>query len=187
MDERVNKILDQTKSKMDQAVKHLEAELTKIRAGKATPQLLESLSVDYYGAKTPLTQAANINNLDARTLVIQPWDKSLLQEIEKAILAANLGFTPVNDGSIIRISVPPLTEDRRKDLVKKAKAEGEHCKVTIRTARKDANEAVKILVKSGLEEDEGKDAETRVQKITDEFNGKVDSHLIAKEKDIMSI
>lgn len=187
MDDRVKRVLDETKSKMDKAILHLEAELLKIRAGKASPALLESVQVDYYGTMTPLFQVANINNADARTLAVMPWEKTMLQPIEKAIQAANLGFNPQNDGIVIRISVPALTEDRRKDLVKKAKAEAEHGRVAIRTLRKEAMEYAKALLKSGLPEDEGKEAELKIQKLTDEFSLKIEKHLESKEKEVMTV
>ena len=187
MDDRVKKIIEDSKSKMEKAISHMEMELGKIRAGRATPALLDTVHVDYYGTSTPISQVANINNQDARTLIVQPWDKSQLPSIEKAIQAANLGFNPQNDGVLIRISVPPLTEDRRKELVKKAKVEGEHGRVALRTIRKDANEHVKALSKSGLPEDEGKEGEKAVQKLTDDYNAKVEKHLEIKEKEIMTV
>jgi ribosome recycling factor len=149
--------------------------------------MLDGIHVDYYGNSTPLNQVANVNTPDARTIVIQPWEKNMLTVIEKAIQAANLGFNPQNDGVIIRIVVPPLTEDRRKDLVKRTKAEGEHAKVTIRNIRRDAIENVKKEVKKGLPEDVQKDAEAKIQQITDSFISKVDKHLDVKEKEIMTV
>jgi ribosome recycling factor len=149
--------------------------------------MLDSVYVDYYGAQTPLSQVANVNTADARTLMIQPWEKNMLQAIEKAIQAANLGFNPQNDGTVIRINVPPLTEERRKDLVKKAKAEAEHCKVTLRNARKDGNEAIRKLVKGGLPEDMGKAAEAKMQVLTDTYSAKADKHIEIKEKEIMTV
>ncbi|HLC83588.1 MAG TPA: ribosome recycling factor, partial [Bacteroidia bacterium] len=143
MTEDIQFILDNAKEQMEKALDHLEAELVKVRAGKASPTMLESISVDYYGTKTPLNQVANVNTADARTLVVQPWEKSMLTPIEKAIMAANLGLNPQNDGVLIRILVPALTEERRRDLVKKAKSEAENAKVVLRTARKDANEELK--------------------------------------------
>ena len=187
MEEEVQMVLDETKDAMFKALKHLEDELRKVRAGKASPQMLDGVHVDYYGTSTPLNQVGNVNTTDARTLVVQPWEKAMLQPIEKAIQAANLGLNPQNDGIVIRISVPPLTEERRKDLVKKAKAEGEHSKVTIRNLRRDANETLKKALKAGLPEDMEKEAETKVQQITDSYIVKVDKHLEAKEKDIMTV
>lgn len=183
----VKLIIDETKLQMEKAISHLEAELLKIRAGKANPQMLDGLMVDYYGANTPITQVANINTPDARTIAIQPWEKSMLVAIEKAILASNLGFNPQNDGAMIRITIPPLTEERRKDLVKKAKNEAEAAKVSIRNLRRDANEMVKKAMKEGLPEDLAKEAEAKVQNLTDSFVSKVDKHLEAKEKEIMTV
>ena len=145
--EEIQFTFDTMEEQMEKAISHLEAELQKVRAGRANPQMLDGLFVDYYGARTPLANVSNINTPDARTIVIQPWEKAMLPVIEKAVQAANLGFNPQNDGIIIRIAVPPLTEERRKDLVKKARAEAEHCKVTLRTSRKDANEEIKKFVK----------------------------------------
>jgi ribosome recycling factor len=187
MNEEIQFILDNAKEQMDKAVSHLEAELVKVRAGKASPTMLESISVDYYGTRTPLNQVANVNTADARTLVIQPWEKSMLGPIEKAIQAANLGFNPSNDGSIIRINVPPLTEERRKNLGKQSKNEGENAKVSIRSIRRDANESIKKLQKDGLPEDMGKDAETKIQALTDSYIVKVDALIEKKEKDIMTV
>ena len=187
MNEDIQFILDNTKEQMEKALNHLESELVKVRAGKASPTMLESISVDYYGTRTPLSQVANVNTADARTLVIQPWEKSMLTPIEKAIMAANLGLNPQNDGVLIRILVPALTEERRKDLVKKAKAEAENGKVVLRTLRKEANEELKKLLKNGTPEDEVKSAETLVQNLTDGFVGKCDKHLEVKEKEIMTV
>jgi len=187
MTEEINKIIGDMQSHMEKAILHLESELGKIRAGKANPSMLESILVDYYGSSTPLGQVANVNTPDARTIVIQPWEKGMLTPIEKAIQVANLGFNPQNDGVIIRITVPPLTEERRKDLVKKTKAEGEHGRITIRNLRRDANELVKKEVKKGLPEDVLKDTETKIQTITDSFISKVDKHLEVKEKEIMTV
>ena len=179
--------LDEAREGMDKAIKHLETELTKIRAGRANPSMLDSVFVEYYGAKTPLSQMANINTLDARTLSIQPWEKSVLEDIEKSIINSNLGLTPQNNGELIMINIPVLTEERRRDLVKKAKAEGEHAKVGIRSQRKDANDYIKSLEKEGLSEDMVKDGEDQVQKLTNEFTTKVDDLVDAKEKDIMTV
>lgn len=187
MTEEVQFCLDETKEGMEKAIAHLEVEFSKIRAGKANPQMLEGVHVDYYGTKTVLHHVANINSPDARTLIIQPWEKNMLQPIEKAIQTANLGFNPQNDGTIIRITVPTLTEERRKDLVKKTKAEAEHGRIALRTLRKQANEMLKDLVKHGLPEDEGKTAEEKVQHLTDEYNAKVEKHLEIKEKEIMTV
>jgi ribosome recycling factor len=187
MNEEVQFIIDEANEQMEKALSHLESELVKVRAGKASPSMLEGVSVDYYGTRTPLNQVSNVNTQDARTLIVQPWEKSMLTPIEKAIQAANLGLNPQNDGVIIRIAVPPLTEERRRDLVKKAKAEAEHAKVTLRNLRRDANEAIKKLQKDGLPEDEAKDAELKVQQLTDAYSIKCDKHLEQKEKDIMTV
>lgn len=187
MTDEIKKIQNEAQSMMEKAISHLEAELAKIRAGKANPAMLEGIHVDYYGTSTPLSQVANVNTPDARSIVIQPWEKSMLTPIEKAIQAANLGFNPQNDGLLIRIIVPPLTEDRRKELVKRAKSEGEHAKVTIRNLRRDAIENVKKEVKKGLPEDVQKDTETKIQQLTDNHIAKVDKHLETKEKEIMTV
>lgn len=172
---------------MKRAISHLEAELIKIRAGKANPQMLDGIVVDYYGSPTPIGQVGNISVMDARTLSIQPWEKNMLQPIERAIIAANIGITPQNDGALIRLYLPPLTEERRKELVKKCLAEGEHSKVAIRNIRRDAIEGIKKLQKNGLSEDVAKDAEADVQTLTDKFINTVDKHLTQKEKEIMAV
>jgi ribosome recycling factor len=183
----VKSILDHTKEQMDKSVKHLEQELTKVRAGKANPAMLENVMVDYYGSRVPISNTASVNTQDARTIVVQPWEKSMLTPIEKAIQAANLGFNPQNDGVIIRIVVPPLTEERRKDLTKTARSLGEDAKVAVRSVRKDAIENIKKLQKTGLPEDEAKDAETKIQNLTDGSVAKIDSHIVQKEKEIMTV
>jgi ribosome recycling factor len=187
MEADVKKLLDETNAQMEKAISHLEAELTKVRAGKATPGMLDGIFVDYYGTNTALNQVANVSTSDARTIVVQPWEKSMIHPIEKAITAANLGLNPQNDGVVVRITVPTLTEDRRKDLVKKTKAEGEHARVTIRNIRRDIMELFKGLIKNGLPEDLGKDAEAKVQGITNNYIAKVDKHLELKEKEIMTV
>jgi ribosome recycling factor len=187
MNEEVKLYLDDAKDSMEKAVNHLNLELGKIRAGKASPAMLEGVRVDYYGTPTPLSQVANVSTPDARTIMIQPWEKSMITPIEKAIVYANLGLTPTNDGIIIRINVPALTEDRRKDLVKKAKQEGENDKVAIRNIRRDANEEIKKLQKKGLPEDVAKDAETKIQDLTNKYIAKIDDVLAAKEKEIMTV
>ncbi len=187
MTEEIKTTISEMETHMEMAISHLENELAKIRAGKANPSMLDSLHVDYYGSSTPMSQVANINTPDARTIVIQPWEKGMLVPIEKAIMMANLGFNPQNDGIIIRITVPPLTEERRKDLVKKTRAEAENCKVSIRNLRRDANEHVKREVKKGLPEDILKDAELKIQTTTDSYIAKVDKHLDYKEKEIMTV
>lgn len=187
MDDRIKKILDEAKEQMTKSVDHVEAELLKIRAGKASPQMLDSIMVAYYGNPTPLNQVANVNTPDAKSIIVQPWEKNLIPDIEKAITDANLGITPQNDGTIIRLNIPPLTEERRKDLVKKVKAEGEAGKVTIRNIRKDVNEKLKKIQKDGVSEDEVKSGESEVQKLTDAFILKIDKHVEIKEKDIMTV
>jgi ribosome recycling factor len=180
-------IIAQTEEAMKKAINHLETELVKIRAGKASPSMIESIVVDYYGNPTPINQIGNISVLDARTLSIQPWEKNMLQPIEKAIMASNIGVTPQNDGANIRLFLPPLTEERRKELVKRANGEGEHSKVAIRNIRRESIEGIKKLQKDGLSEDAGKDAEKEVQGITDKYIGLVDKHLAQKEKEIMVV
>lgn len=187
MNELISMELDDCKEKMTKAVAHTESELAKIRAGKATPSMLDGISVDYYGSSTPLSQVSNINTTDARTLVIQPWEKSMLSVIEKAIIDSNIGLNPQNDGMVIRLIVPPLTEERRRDLVKKAKEEAEKGRVAVRNIRKEANEAIKKLKSEGVSEDEIKSGEAEVQKLTDKFIAQVDQLAEAKEKDIMTI
>jgi len=172
---------------MKKAIDHLEVELVKIRAGKANPQIVDGITVDYYGSPMPLNQVSNVSVMDARTLSIQPWEKNMLQPIERAIIAANIGINPQNDGNIIRLFLPPLTEERRKELVKKCHGEGEHSKVAIRNIRRDAIEHIKKLQKNGLSEDAAKDAEADVQTLTDKFIVAVDKHLASKEKEIMSV
>ena len=183
----INQILTDTEATMTKAIGHLESELTKIRAGKATPSMLDGIMVDYYGNPTQLSQVANISVLDARTISIQPWEKSMLQPIEKGIMAANIGITPQNDGVNIRLFLPPLTEERRKELVKKCNVEGENAKISIRNIRRDGIEQIKKLQKDGVSEDECKSAEITVQETTDKFISLVDKHLVSKEKEIMSV
>jgi ribosome recycling factor len=180
-------LLQETEASMKRAISHLETELAKIRAGKATPQMLDGLTVDYYGNPTPINQVGNISVMDARTLTIQPWEKNMLQPIERSIMQANIGVTPQNDGIIIRIFLPPLTEERRRELVKRSNHEGEHSKVTIRNLRRDAIERIKKMQKDGLSEDVAKDTEEEAQQITDRFISLVDKHLVAKEKEIMVV
>lgn len=172
---------------MKKAIAHLEAELVKIRAGRANPMMFDGLTVDYYGTPTPINQVGNIMVADARTITIQPWEKNMLQPIERAIIAANLGVTPQNDGVIIRIFLPPLTEERRKEIVKKVHAEGEHSRVAIRNIRRDAIEHIKKLQKQGVSEDLASDAEAEVQEMTNKYIALVEKHLAAKEKEIMTV
>ncbi len=185
--EEVSRITSGAEEQMKKAINHLEVELVKIRAGKANPQMLDGLVVDYYGSPMPINQVANISVMDARTLSIQPWEKNMLQPIERAIIAANLGVTPQNDGVIIRLFLPPLTEERRRELVKRCQGEGEHSKVAIRNIRRDAIENIKKLQKNGLSEDASKDAEADVQQLTDRFISTVEKHLATKEKEIMVV
>lgn len=172
---------------MTKAIDHLEAELVKIRAGKANPSMLDGIIVDYYGNPTPINQVGNISAMDARTISIQPWEKNMLQPIERAIIAANIGINPQNDGNIIRLFLPPLTEERRREMVKRSNGEGEQAKVAVRSIRRDAIEQIKKLQKDGLSEDQAKDAETEIQEMTDKFIILVEKHLAAKEKEIMSV
>lgn len=187
MSEQAEQILSETSASMKRAIAHLEAELLKIRAGKASPQMLDDIMVDYYGAPTPLNQVANVSTPDARTISVQPWEKPMIAAIEKAILAANIGLTPQNDGQQIRLYLPPLTEERRKELVKKASAEGENGKVSVRNIRREAIEQIKKLQKDGLSEDEAKGFEARIQGITDKNIELVEQHCKDKEKEIMTI
>jgi len=187
MSELVKKQITEAKAAMDRALDHADNELNKIRAGKASPSMLDDVFVDYYGTATPLSQVGSVNTPDARTIVVQPWEKSLLGAIEKAIMEANLGVNPQNDGVVIRINVPPLTEERRRDLVKKAKGEAENGKIAIRNVRKDANEKIRKLKSEGVSEDEMKTGEAEIQKLTDSYIVKVDQLADAKEKDIMTV
>lgn len=172
---------------MDKTIMHTNAELAKIRAGKANPNMLEGLSVDYYGNPTPVSQVATVNTPDARTITIKPWEKNIISEIERAIINSDLGLNPQNDGELIRINIPPLTEERRKILVKQAKAEAENGKISLRNIRKDTNDAFKKLQKEGASEDAVKGAEDEVQKITDIHVKKIDEIFVKKEEDIMTI
>ncbi len=185
--EEIDFIIDEAKEAMNGSVEHLEKSFLNIRAGKASPQMLGSVFVDYYGSQTPLSQIANVNVPDARTITIQPYEKNMLQPIEKAIMIANLGFNPMNNGDLIIISVPPLTEERRRDLVKQAKNEAEDAKIGIRNHRKDANTDIKKQEKEGVSEDVCKVAEETIQKLTDSFIKKVEEHLVQKEAEIMKV
>lgn len=184
MNEEIQMILDMAEEQMTASITHLEKAFIKIRAGKANPVMLSSVTVDYYGAQTPLSQVANVNTPDARTLVVQPWEKNLLGEIEKSIINSNLGFNPMNNGDIIIINVPPLTEERRRDLAKQAKAESEDAKIGVRSARQEANKELKKLE---ISEDLLKNAESDVQDLTDKFIAKVESALGVKEAEIMKV
>ncbi len=187
MTEEIEFIIDSAKESMQSTIAHLEKSFLNIRAGKASPAMLGSVFVDYYGSQTPLAQVSNINTPDARTITIQPYEKSMLSPIEKAIMVANLGFNPMNNGDVIIISVPPLTEERRRDLVKQAKAEAEDAKIGIRNARKDANTDIKKLEKEGTSEDICKSAEEDVQDLTNSFIKKIDDLLAHKEAEIMKV
>ena len=187
MNEDIQFILDSAKEAMENAVVHLKKEFINIRAGKASPSMVGSVMVDYYGSMTPLTQIANVNTPDGRTLSIQPWEKSMIQQIEKAIMDANLGFNPMNNGESVIINVPPLTEERRKDLVKQAKAEAEDAKVGVRNDRKNANNEIKKLEKDGLAEDLCRNAEIDIQELTDGYIKRIDEVLVIKEKEILTV
>jgi len=185
--EEVNMYLDDAEETMEKAVKHTHHEFGKIRAGKASPSMLDGLTVDYYGTITPIAQVANISTPDARTLMIAPWERAMISEIEKAIKHSDLGFNPNNDGVAVRINIPAMSEDRRKTLVKQAQKEAEVGKVSIRNIRKDTNEALRKLMKDGVPEDEVKKAEVKVQTLTDKFVKRTDELLEAKEKEIMTV
>jgi ribosome recycling factor len=185
--EETKPVITTAEDHMKKAISHLETELVKIRAGKASPQIVDGIMVDYYGSPMPLNQVSNISVMDARTLSIQPWEKNMLQPIERAIIAANIGINPQNDGNLIRLFLPPLTEERRKELVKKCHGEGEHSRVAIRNIRRDAIEHIKKLQKNGLSEDAAKEAEENIQSITNRFISAVEKHLGAKEKEIMAV
>ncbi len=185
--EEIELFLDEAKQLMDKAIEHVNHELSKIRAGKAMPTMLDGIFVEYYGNKTPLNQVASINTPDARSLLIKPWEKSTLNDIERAIINSDLGLNPQNDGETIRIGIPPLTEERRVGLVKQVKAEAEKGKISIRNIRKDTNDSLRKLVKEGVSEDLVKDAEAEVQKLTDNHSVSIDKLITVKEEDIMTI
>jgi len=187
MIEELNFEIDAVEESMQAAIEHLERELTNVRAGKANPSMLRSVFVEYYGANTPLNQVANLSVEDARTLIIKPWDKKMLSIIERAIFGANLGFTPQNNGEIIRINLPQMTQERRRKLAKQVKGIGETAKIAVRKARGEGNTGIKALVKEGLSEDMGKDGQERVQNLTKTYSGKIDVLVTAKEKEIMSL
>lgn len=174
-------------AKMQGAVEFLDESLAHIRAGKANPRILDGIKLDYYGSLTPLSGVASINTPDARTIIVQPWEKQMLHEIEKAIINSDLGIMPDNNGEIIRISIPPLTEERRKQLVKQAKQEAEDAKVSVRNARRDAIDSIKKSVKDGVAEDVAKDEENEMQKLHDKYIKKVDELFAAKEKEILTV
>lgn len=187
MDEEIELITEETRDRMEKALAHLEYELARLRAGRATPALLDGITVDYYGVTSPLSQVSNINTPDPKTILIQPWEKNMLGAIEKAILAANIGLVPVNNGEVIRINIPPLTEERRHQLVKQVRNEGETAKISIRNSRKWANDEFKNLLKEGLPEDLEKDAVENIQKMTHDYTVKIDKAMAAKEKDVMTV
>ena len=187
MNEDVQLIYDMTRERMEKALDHLDNELVRIRAGKANVHILDGVQVDYYGVPTPLNQVSNISTPDAKTIMIQPWEKNMIDTIEKALMNSNVGITPSNNGEVIRLMVPPLTEERRRDLFKQVKNEGENARVSLRNSRRDANEEYKQMQKDGLSEDETKTAEDQIQKLTDEFTEKVDKIVSAKEEEIMTI
>ena len=187
MNEEVELILEETKDRMEKAIEHLEHELARLRAGRANPALLDGITVDYYGVNSPLTQVSNLNTPDPKTILIQPWEKQMLGTIEKAIMAANIGLTPINNGEVIRISIPPLTEERRHQLVKQVRNEGETAKISVRNARKWANDELKSMLKEGLPEDVEKEAADNVQEMTHTYNGKVDKVMATKEKEVMTV
>ncbi|MFH0842941.1 MAG: ribosome recycling factor [Bacteroidota bacterium] len=187
MNEEVELIIEEAKDRMEKALSHLEHELARLRAGRSNPALLDGITVDYYGVNSPLSQVSNINTPDAKTILVQPWEKTMLGTIEKAIMAANIGLTPINNGEIIRINIPPLTEERRHQLVKQVRNEGETAKISVRNARKWANDELKQLLKDGLPEDIEKEAVENVQELTTSYNDKVDKVMAAKEKDVMTV
>lgn len=183
----VKEYLDKAKENMEMAVEYLDDALAHIRAGKASPRLLDAIRVDYYGSMSPLSNVANISVPDARTIAITPWEKSMFKEIEKAIINSDLGITPENNGEVIRLSIPPLTEERRKNLVKQSKAEAENAKVSVRNARREAIEGLKKEIKKGMSEDVEKDGENEVQKLHDKYMKKIDEVFAAKEKEILTV
>jgi len=187
MNEDVELIIEEAMDRMQKATDHLEHELARLRAGRATPVLLDGITVAYYGVNSPLNQVSNINTPDPRTILIQPWEKTMLGTIEKAIMAANIGLTPINNGEVIRINIPPLTEERRHQLVKQVRNEGETAKISIRNARKWANDELKELLKGGLPEEMEKDAAETVQEMTSEFNSRIDKVVAQKEKEVMTV
>jgi ribosome recycling factor len=187
MNEEVELVIEETRDRMQKALDYLEHELARLRAGRATPALLDGITVDYYGVNSPLAQVSNINTPDPKTILIQPWEKNMLGTIEKAIMAANIGLTPVNNGDIIRINIPPLTEERRHQLVKQVRNEGETAKISLRNARKWANDELKKMLKDGLPEDTEKDATETIQEIINDYSAKVDKVMALKEKEVMTV
>lgn len=187
MDEFINEELKEAENLMKKAIEHTQHEMSKIRAGKASPSLVEGIMVDYYGSPTPISQVASVNTPDARSITIKPWEKPMVAEIEKAIKKSDLGLTPINDGDMVRLNIPPLTEERRRELVKQVKAESENGKVSIRNVRKEANDSLRKLQKDGAAEDAIKRAETNVQELTDQYSKKIDELTEQREKDIMTV
>ena len=187
MNEEVQMVYEMAKEHMEKAIEHLDNELMRIRAGKANVHILDGVMVDYYGTPTPLNQVSNISTPDAKTIMIQPWEKTMIDPIEKALMVSNVGITPGNNGEVIRLVIPQLTEERRHDLVKQVKSEGENARVSVRNARREANDEYKSMQKDGLSEDETKSAEDDIQKLTDEFTEKVEKVVEAKDNDIMTI
>ena len=185
--DKIQQHLNEAKELMEKALAHTSAEFSRIRAGKAMPTMLDGISVDYYGSHMPIAQVASVNSADARTLVIKPWEKNMLSEIEKAIKNSDLGINPQNDGEVIRLNIPPLTEERRKDLVKQAKHDAESGRVRVRNIRKDTNEVLKKLLKEAVSEDAVKEAEGKVQKLTDSYIEKIDHLVRDKETEIMTV
>ena len=187
MNEDVQLIFEMTRERMEKSLEHLDSELVRIRAGKANVHIVDGVMVDYYGTDTPLNQVSNISTPDAKTIMIQPWEKAMINPIEKALMNSSVGITPGNNGEVIRLIIPQLTEERRRDLFKQVKNEGENARVSMRTSRKDANDEYKQMEKDGLSEDEAKDAEDRIQKLTNDFSEKVEKIVAAKEDEIMTI
>ena len=187
MNEEVQMVYEMTQERMEKTLEHLDNELMRIRAGKANVHILDGVMVEYYGTPTPLNQVSNVSTPDAKTIMIQPWEKSMIDTIEKALMQSNVGITPSNNGEVIRLIVPQLTEERRRDLVKQVKTEGENARVSVRNARREANDEYKSMQKDGLSEDETKSAEDNIQKLTDEFTENVEKIVDAKDKDIMTI
>ena len=182
-----NTILNEASERMQKAIDHLEEELLNIRAGKASPTVLNGVMVEYYGSQSPVSGVASVTVPDAKTILIQPWDKNMLRPIEKAIIDSNIGLTPSNNGEQIRLSIPPLTEERRKELVKQVRQEAETARISLRNARRDAVEAFKKAVKEGMPEDESKDGENQVQKLLEKFSKLLDAQIDKKEKEIMTV
>ena len=187
MTDDIKAAIDKARSQMDHAIEHLEKELVRLRTGKASPSLVSGIMVDYYGSPTPITQVANVTTGDSRSLVIQPWEKTMIANIERAIFESNIGLTPQSDGESVRINIPPLTEERRAQLAKQARALGEDAKVSVRNARRDANNAIRREVDAGFPEDQAKGKEKQVQELTDNHIKRIDSTVSNKEKELMTV